>query len=736
MVYFVAAFSLLLHIVFWGAGLSLLVTPRRWRRYWAFFATAAGIALQSAVVWVAAVHTDLPGANAYGGASLLIPAGLLALAFRLRGWIEIRDGVRRAAGVYALTAVILGGLMIPASSATKVLTSMSLGSCDAADYAAGARVLGEFARSDRTGFMGLTEVVQIHSVDNFFDYWTRLNHFTPSALLALNNAVFGWKFYQTVSVMAAVVVAAAIPLVFWIARTLFGFGPLTAGWLALLYGVNPVTLYSVWHVAIGQTLAAMGIALLTWCAIDAWRQRAGWRQMVTECGLLMIAFWILLGSYNFILLVCMVPAVAYVGGQTLWSRNWRQSVKWAVAMLLPLTFALLIFFERTAGLMERLLLLQQYDFGWRIPVLLTDGWLGLVKDIHLERIDGSVSWVLIVIFSGLLAWSLIRGARLREPAALFAVCSIVPIAAGYAFLQIRGARLGTNASYDAYKLLAVFHPLVLGGLTYWLSKPLIRTVAWRAVAVVAAAFVLAGNLRTAYASALRMESPPLIVDQDMVGVQQMESRPDVTSVNLRISDFWTRIWANAFLLRKAQYFSQHTYEGRRNTELKGEWDLLGGLIQVRVPDRAGHSRIMGPRFSLLRTDSPHFFKVQLGDGWFERESAPRSAPWRWTRGDASIEVDNPHPYPLRVGLSLRGRSLVRRDVQLWQNGLLERRFNMGMDMQTVDIPPIELQPGRTVLELRSSVPPGRANAEDDRLLGLMVQGIDFTVLPRPPPHLP
>lgn len=735
MLYLVAAFSLLLHIVFWGAGLALLVTPRRWLKYWAFFATAAGIALQSAVVWFAAVHTDLPGAQSYGQASLLIPIGLLAWAFRLRGWIEMRDGLRRAAGPYALAAIVLVGMVIPASSASKVLTTMSLGSLDAADYAAGARVLGEFARGDRTGFLGLTEVVQLHSVDNFFEHWTRLNHFTPAALLALNNAVFGWKIYETVTVMAAVLVAAAIPLVFWIGRSLFGFGPIAAGWLALLYGVNPVTLYSVWHVALGQTLAAIGIALLTWCAVDAWRQRLDWRQAPAVAGLLAVSFWILLGSYNFILVVCLVPAVAYVGAQVIGSRRWRPALAWAGVISIPLGATVVVFFERTAGLVERFLLFQQYDFGWKIPLLLTDGWLGLVRDIHLERHDGVLGLVLTVVFSVLLIVAIFRGVRERESGAFLALSAVLPIAVGYAFLQFRGASLGTNASYDAYKLLAVFHPLVLGGLCYWMSRPLLSGTGWRAVAMVAASFVLAGNLRTAYASAIRMESPPLIVDEDLVVVTQLEARPDVTSVNMRIADFWTRLWTNAFILKKEQYFSQYSYEGRRNTELKGEWDLIGGLVQVRLPERGGDGMVLGPRFSLLRTNSPHFMRVQLQGGWFDRESAPSSAPWRWTQGDASIAIENPHPYPLRVTFSLRGRSLVRRDVQVWLNGQMQRRFNLGVEFQTVSLPPIDLEPGENVLELRSSVPPGRSSG-DSRLLGIMVQGMDFMIIPRPPspPH--
>lgn len=731
MLYLVAAFSLLLHLVFWGSGLALLLTPRRWQRYWAFFATAAGIALQSAVVWLAAVHTDLPGTQSYGHASLLVPIGLLLWAFRLRGWAEIRDGLQRSVGVYALVGAVLVALVIPAASASKQLTTMSLGSCDAADYAAGARVLGEFSRSDRTGFLGLTEVVQLHSVDNFFEHWTRLNHFTPAALLALNNAVFGYEIHQTVTVLAAVLVAAALPLMFWIGRALFGFGPLAAGWLALLYGVNPVTLYSVWHVALGQTLAAIGIALLTWCAVDLWRQRIGWREAPALGGLLVVSFWILLGSYNFILLICLVPAVAYVGGQSVWSRQWRQPLVWLGIMGSFLLATMLAFYERSAGLVERFLLFQQYDFGWRIPVLLTDGWLGLVQDIHLERFGGSVGMVLTAVFSALTVIAVVRGARRRESGALFALSAVLPIAVGYAFLQVRGAQMGTNASYDAYKLLAVFHPLVLGGLCYWLSRPLIGHAGWRAGAVVAASFILAGNLRTAYASAVRMESPPMIVDADLVMVQALESRPQVTSVNLRIADFWTRLWANAFLLKKPQYFSQHTYEGRRNTELKGEWDLLGGLIQVRLPERGSDGFTLGPRFSLLRTASPDFLRVQLRDGWFDRESAANSVPWRWTRGDASITIENPHSYPLRAAFSLRGRSLVRRDVQVWLNGQLQRRMMMETDFLTVSIPPFELVPGENVLELRSSVPPGRAGG-DSRRLGIMVQGIDIMILGRPP----
>ena len=51
-------------------------------------------------------------------------------------------------------AVVLVVVVTPLAGAADFLTTISLGSNDAPDYAAGARVLMEFARSDRTGFLG------------------------------------------------------------------------------------------------------------------------------------------------------------------------------------------------------------------------------------------------------------------------------------------------------------------------------------------------------------------------------------------------------------------------------------------------------------------------------------------------------------------------------------------------------------------------------------------------------
>ena len=122
--------------------------------------------------------------------------------------------------------------------------------------------------------MGLTEVVTVNSVDNFFDFWMRLNHFTPSALIALNASILGREVYEITGLLTAVLLVLSMPGVFWLARAVLHYRASLSVWLALIYGLSPVTWYAVFHVAPAQLLAAQAIALITWSGVALWRRGA------------------------------------------------------------------------------------------------------------------------------------------------------------------------------------------------------------------------------------------------------------------------------------------------------------------------------------------------------------------------------------------------------------------------------------------------------------------------------
>ena len=723
MYFYLVAFGLMAHVLFWGAGLAIWTMPQRWRKFWPVLAVPAGFTLQALVVWVGSL-AGLKGTNSYAWWSEAVPLAVLLGALARHGVGVGRAGVRKFWLLWGVTAVVLAALVFPLARASKGLTTTSLGSCDAADYAAGARVLMEFARSDRDGFIGLSEVVRVMSVDNFFDYWMRLNHFVPAALIALNGTILDCAPYELTGVMTMVLLAGSLPVVFWMARAVLGYRGHVSFAIAALYGISPITWYAVAHVAMGQLLAAQAIALLTWAGIALWRGGFEGRRALSFSGVLAVGYALILGSYNFILLVCLVSAVAYAGGLAVWKGEWRRLGTWVGMMMIPLILSGVILWERVAGLAERLALFQQFDFGWKIPLLSPAGWLGMVATPELSAWPLLPSVGLALVTTGMWLAALVRGVKLKRRSVYVALCLMVPPLLGYAYLNARGMYLGTNASYDAYKILAVFYPGILAAMLYGVT---LDARGWRRGLVVGFAVVVVGlNLVVANRFVRQLESPPLMVGREMLDLKKLEARAEVTSLNLLVPDMWSRLWANALLLKKPQYFETHTYEGRLNTPLRGAWDLNGGLISLRLPD--GGSERFGPHFSIANTAHPYFIRARLGEGWHAMEQLSRSpVRWHWTQGDATLRLDNPQDRPRRVVAHFNARCEEPRELQLWLNGQLKRSVQLTEKLNVVRVPEFAVPAGASVLELRLSPARPRPGLAPGRPLGLALYGLEIEV---------
>jgi hypothetical protein len=719
------AFGAWVHVLFWGVGPALIAMPRGWRKFWPVLVAPAGLALQSLVVWAGA-YANLRGTNSYAWWSELLPVALLALGLRRRGLRPAATDAGRFGLVFAIAAGCLALLTLPLMWASKGLTTVSLGSCDAADYAAGARVLQEFARSDRSGFLGLTEVVRVMSVDNFFDFWLRLNHFTPSALIALNGTIFDCAPHELTSVMTAVFFAASLPLVFWVSRAVMRYSGVVSLAVAGLYAVSPLVWYAFGHVAMGQLLASQGIAVVTWAGVALWRIRLTWRNALAWSGVLAIGYALLLGGYNFIVLVCWVPALAYAASLALWTGAWARLARWALAMVAPLVACGVIFAARVAGLTERLVLFQTYDFGWKIPRLTPEGWLGMVSGPELQAWSFlGLRWVLTAIIAAALGLAFARAILQRRRNAWMAVCLSVPVLIGYEFLQVRGARLGTNASYDAYKLFAVFYPELLPAFCWWVTvRWSRRLVEWLAV-VALALLVLAFNLVGTGMIAWRLAHAPLIVDGELRQLRKVDAMPDVKSVNLLVPDMWSRLWANEFLLHKEQYFLTHTYEGRLNTPLRGDWDLRAGLISIQLP--GGASKQITAHYSLVSTRDPHALRADFGGGWYAEEELRAVDRWRWSQAEATLNFDNPHEQAVTVVCTLDCRSVGDNSLTVQVPDGDRFTVRVGENRGWVALPPVRIPAGKSQLVLR--VDHAAAPAGETRQLGVCVFGVAVAVQP-------
>lgn len=733
MLFLTTALALALHTLFWGAGLALLVVPRPWDRYWPVFVPVCGLTLQATAVWLG-IHSSLPGTQSYAAVSELIPLGLLAWG----GW---RRGARIAGELWRFRA--LGALMVavmvatvwPFAVSSHELTTSSMGSCDAADYAAGARTLREFSRNDRSGFLGLTEVVRLESVDNFFDHWIRLNHFAPSALIAHHAAIFNKRSFELISVFTAGVLVLSLPIVFWLARASLHHRPRTAFFITLLYGLSPLMLYAVYHVAIGQLLAGQAIALLTWGGCAAARLPLTGRARVGLGGLLLVGYALVLASYHFMVVVCLAPVVAYAVGRALWRRQASGLVGWTVLMGLPLVVASMIYLERVLGLKERFVLFRRIDFGWHIPLLTPEGWLGIVAGNSLAAHATVVRVALSLGLVGLWVWMLWRNPQGQRPWRLLTLCMVAPILAGYTYLQWRGAALGTNASYDAYKLLAVFYPGLLAALAMWLRALGGPGWRWTQLSLYAVCvLVVTGNLYADASMWRRMCAPILIVNQPLRELRQLESRPEIESINVLTGDPWSRLWANAMLLRKRHYFAHTTYEGRHATALRGRYDLVGRVCRPEMKGALGIGDPRNPFFTLLDTRAEGFIRVEGLEGWHDLErNYSSSRRHRWTQGNATVFVDNPSKQPIRVRAQLTASAVDVRDMEITLGNQVLLRAQVDAESRTWDFGEFELAPGRNTLVIHSNRPSVVVPGKDRRHRAFRIEDMKIAPVGAVPP---
>ena len=75
------------------------------------------------------------------------------------------------------------------------------------------------------------------------------------------------------------------------------------------------------------------------------------------------------------------------------------------------------------------------------------------------------------------------------------------------------------------------------------------------------------------------------------------------------------------------------------------------------------------------------------------------------------------------------RSLVKQTIELWHGHQLEGTVAVGETLGERVLEGVVLPPGRTMLELRSSVLPAPPKGQDARQLGFAVYGIELEVLP-------
>jgi hypothetical protein len=709
-----------------GAPAALLLLPRRWRMHWPVVAPLAGVALVSLVTWIGVSTGQRVTATWVWLTVAVVPVPILVVSDRRRLLPLVIGGLRRHVGVLGLAVLALLAIARPLVLARLGLTSVSFGSCDAADYAGGAALLRDIEPDDLSGFNGQTETVALRSVDTFYGHWMRINHFAPAAMLAWFSVLFGLPLFKLVTALGIALHAAAVPAVFWVARAGLRLGSPAALAVAAGWACSAPAIYGVAQTALGQVMVVPAVAVLTWAGLRAQAEGGSWRGALRWAPLVAAGLVVLVAAYTFALVFVLAPLAAALVWLAWLSGRWDRLLRAAGAGFAALAVVGVVFRERIAGLADRFALFEAIDFGWPIPVFTPERWLGWFGDARLAAGGAGVGWALVLVAGG--AWlAYAAWAWRRDRRAIgVAMAWLAAAAGGYTILALKGVSEGSNELYNAYKVFALLQPLALAALAVPLRGARCCGHAGRIVAAILAVGLVAVHWAGSGPVREALRQPVLWVDKPLQSIATIAARGDVDSVNMVLEPMWARLWANSMLLNKRQFFRSETYEGRRATPLRGTWDLRDGLLAI---DAGGADTIqLVGGYHLVRRAGAGDLQLDLGPGWHAPEGGGVGR-WVWSAGrEALLRVTHSGTEPLRVRLDFGLQGNGRRSVVVAQDGRADPLWTGTIDVETspISLAGIGLAPGETLLRIRSaepaSAPPG-----DGRELGFALHALKATI---------
>lgn len=705
--------------LWWGMGLALLVTPPGLRKHAWLLMPGLGLALQMAVVWYG-VWLNLPGTDSYHIWAEAIPLGLLigALATRRRRRAAKTFLVGRQTwivGAITVTSMLL--LASPLITGGNGANTISLGNCDAPDYAAGARAMQQFRFDSQEGFLGQPDVHGLPAVGGFFGYWVRLNHFGPAAMIALNSSALGVPVYKIISLLGMLFFAALVPLTYVVARVVFGH-PAWIGFLASgVIGLNPFWYYATYHGSLGQLLGGLGCTAVILTGGWMLRGPPTARRLARGLPLAVLAHWIVIGSYPFMVAFAYGLLGAWCLARAIQDRSIRRLVACVASSLAVLGLCFALFPSRLIGVYTSIRFFGNAQLGWPIPRADVAGFWGMVADSSLSPLSSAWGvalnvFLLLIIFGGL-----VLGWRNKDREWLTVVAFAGSIVIGYAWLHYQAILRQDLSSYKAYKLLAVFYAPLLCGLLYPLKFLPRRRPIGLGLGALACVVLIVANGYTSQRFRRNFGKFYFWVPPELAQIQTLESHPEIESINLVGEHFWNRIWSSALLMHKRQYFASETYVGRYSTELRGMWDLHDAKPEV-IPVGA---LVLNSEFYLTRrTNEGVVPSVELMSGWWQTEPAHR---WAGATGS-------------EFALLLKGKQAGTFSLTLKGNPTsATQRFTARLDGKDVPVvldkngeirlPSLNLTTGAHQLVIVSSEPPKSLNPEDPRQFLYKLFGIEL-----------
>ncbi len=619
--------------------------------------------------------------------------------------------------ISTVCSALLGALLITSPIAfsdrsDSYLATVSLGSCDAPDYALGARLIMEKSRPLEGGFWAQSNVHQLGEMD-LWTYWTRLNHFGPAAVFAFTSSTFKLPLWGIESAVCCAWAVATASVTLTLARAIFRVGLLQANLIGLHFLISPLALYAVFHVAAGQlvgTLASSTLLLFGFHLAGQTRYKPTWRHIFIGA----LVGWLMISSYAF-----MLPAVACImlvatGLYCIRVRSWIPIANTLIWLVASLILAAVAAPGRSLGLIQGMHFFGGGAFGWQIPDIPISTILGLTPGALLLPAPTAIGLPVMALTVLLTLLSIYARWKVSQISFAVALSALVAFLFARQLLSLLDPSDSGLGSYKLYKLASVLLPLLLTSLVCLGPSDDRRNWILTVSHGVLLIFIILYSSVPFWNAVSRA---PLHAGGELQKLSVLEKDARIDGVNIVATHPWDRIWASSLLAEKKQYFADDSYITRGVVPLRGTWMLEDSTAGIYSPSTIR----IGDRLIVRPVNEKSEVRIFFDNGWYPHEGTHRWAGADGTDFGFTLECTNPQP----IVITLVGRFLTRPELLIATLGSANVPIHYGED--AIHIGPFDVSTGTSKLAVRAQAELFKAsNPADVRTLLFKMHRINVT----------
>jgi hypothetical protein len=545
-------YSLLFYFLYFflGIGLTILIVPQRLRKYMMLVSPVVGYCLSSGLTWCF-YRLNFGGTDDYYYLVILLALSILIVALA-RNRQKINSFFSQDLIIPILISIVVFIIISFPSLMHQDMNCLTIGNHDLVNFSSMSKNVKELSLGEYNLVGGLT--------GSLSSYWG------VSSSIALFCSITRLDPYQVQMISLYIFFVIALLLTYVIAKEIFLYTNFGSNVIVMLFGLSSI-FYSCIYNGFERQIIAVSVILLFFMSNILIIRSNSWRESFKYCPLLLLSFFGLFVTYDFMIMITYGVILTYVVLRFLIDR--RIAFYW---LIINIIFGIIYWISVFNVSHYASLVSGAYNDsigGWFVRWVSLSELFGIVP--FFKNVVSYQEIVSLIFVTFIIIWGLIKLCKLKRDVfylslSIFSSVFLIAFVVSY---DSWGD--GVFGSYYQMKLFTTFLPLLLLSSLCMFSHYTWITIKRSFIFGILFLLILFNSI-SAGLFIFQTNDQARFIYQETIELKQISD--SIESVNISDGEAWRLLWEGYFLYPRKVYYERTQGDIIAGSSLIGEWSLI------------------------------------------------------------------------------------------------------------------------------------------------------------------